>query len=375
MNNKILEQEAITFDDVLILPNYTTFPREAPQLEVELHEKIKLKLPITSSPMDKVTEAATAITMAKNGGLGFVHRSLSVEAQAQIISEVKNYSDFDSNSSAIDQIGKLLVAAAVGVGNDFKERVEKLVENKVDAIVVDTAHGYAEYILKGLKYIKEKFPHIVVVSGNIATYDGAKACIEYGADILRVGMGPGSICTTRIISGTGVPQLTAVSEAVRATEGTSVSVIADGGIRQAGDIAKAFAFGAKAVMLGSLLAGFDESPGEIVTKNDQKFKIYRGMGSISAMKKGSAERYGQQADDAESNMIAEGVESLVEYKGKMQDYLNQLSGSIKSAFYYQGAIDMNEFYKKSKCVKISSASRVENHPHIGNVTNAGSNYN
>jgi IMP dehydrogenase len=374
IKNKIVPHEALTFDDVLLLPNYTEIKRQDVNLTAKLHHKIVLKIPVVSAPMDTVTETEMAITLAANGGLGIIHRNLSVEKEADMVTFVKKHRQIDDAVAAVDAGGKLLVGAAVGVGNDFDERVEALVKAGVDVICVDSSHGFSKFVLEMVKSVRNKFPEIVIMAGNIATFDGAKALIGAGADILRVGMGPGSICTTRIVTGMGVPQISAVSAAVRATDGTKVTVIADGGIRQMGDIAKALAFGAEAVMIGSLLAGFDESPGEVIEIKDKKFKSYRGMGSVAAMKKGGAERYGQSRKTEENKLIAEGVDAFVPYKGKVADYLFQVAGSLKSSFYYLGASNITEFFVNSRVIKISTAGLIESHPHEVVIKDAGGNY-
>ncbi len=362
----------LTFDDVLLLPGFAYFKRKEVDLSTKITDKIVLKLPVISSPMDTVTEAEMGVAMAQNGGLGIVHRNLKIETQAEMIKKVKSIK-FKGKTAILDKKGRLIIGAAVGVGRDFKDRVEALIKAEVDLVVLDSGHGFSQYILDGLRWIK-KNTGLTVMAGNIATYEGALALIKAGVDILRVGMGPGSICTTRVVTGMGVPQLTAISEAVRAAKGSGVSVIADGGIRQIGDIAKALAVGADAVMLGSLLAGFDQSPGEITVINEQKFKQYRGMGSISAMKKGGAERYGQDKDSKSKKLIAEGVESLVRYKGDVNDFLYQVRGGLQSSFYYIGGKTLKEFQKKSKFIQITESSLRESHPHSVKIINGGGSY-
>jgi IMP dehydrogenase len=374
IENKIVKHEALTFDDILLLPNYTEIKRSDVSLTSKIHPDITLKLPIISSPMDTVTESAMAIALSQIGGLGVIHRNLSIENESRMVNEVKNTQVIDSNLASLDKNGKLIIAASVGVGQDLDERVQTLVNTGVDCIVVDSSHGYSAFVIEAVKKIKSKFPKLPIMAGNVATFDGAKALIEAGADIIRVGMGPGSICTTRIVTGMGVPQISAVAACVRAADGTPATVIADGGIRQMGDMAKALAFGANAVMLGSLLAGFDESPGELIDINGKKFKSYRGMGSVSAMKKGGAERYGQSRDTDTKKLIAEGVEGLVPYKGSVSDYLYQITGSLKSSFYYLGARDVNAFFETSRAIKISTAGLIESHPHEIAITDAGGNY-
>lgn len=352
--------EGLTFDDILLLPSYTDFKRKDVDLTTKLHEKIILKLPVISSPMDTVTEDKMAIEMAKNGGLGIIHRNLTVKDQASMVRVVKQQ--------------RLLVGAAVGTGEDFESRTETLVKEKVDVIVLDSGHGYTKFIMDAVKYIKNKFPQVVIMAGNVATYDGTKALAGCGADIIRVGMGPGSICTTRIVTGMGVPQITAIQKAIEAVKNTKATVIADGGIRQIGDMAKALAVGANAVMLGSMLAGYAESPGEIVIMDNKRYKQYRGMGSVAAMKKGGAERYGQSKKTDEKKLIAEGVESLVPEKGSVADFLFQVGGSLRSSLYYLGSRNLQEFTKNAKFIKISNAGLLESHPHSNGVVNAGSNY-
>ncbi len=357
--NKIV-MEGITFDDILLTPGFTDFKRADVDLTTILSPSITLKLPIVSSPMDTVTEEPMARAIAKAGGIGIIHRNLSIHDQAQVVAHIKK--------------DGLMVGAAVGAGSDFEERVKALVGAGVTLIVVDSGHGNTKFVIDSVRFIKKNYPSMVIMAGNVATFDGAARLIEAGANILRVGMGPGSICTTRIISGMGVPQITAIIEAVKAAKGKNVTIVADGGIRQIGDMAKAFGVGAHAVMLGSLLAGFDESPGSVVFMNGKKYKHYRGMGSVAAMKKGSAERYGQSKETVEKKLISEGVEGLVKYRGSVDEYLDQVAGSLRSSFYYVGAKTFPEFQKKARFVRITPASLIESHPHSIIVADAGTNY-
>ena len=324
--------------------------------------------------MDTVTEGKMAIAMAKAGGLGVIHRNLSVAKQAGMVREVKKQRGFDKKISTVDKHGKLLVAAAVGVGSDLDERALALVEAGVDVLCVDSAHGYSKFVLDVVTKMRKKYRKVPIMAGNVATYDGTRALIEAGADIIRVGMGPGSICTTRIITGMGVPQISAVAAAVRATDGTKATVVADGGIRQIGDMAKTLAFGATAVMLGSLLGGFDESPGKVFMIKGKKYKIYRAMGSIKAMKEGGAERYGQARNTDEKKLIAEGVEAMIPYKGKVDEYLYQVAGSLRSSLYYLGSKDWQTFFETSRVIKISTAGLLESHPHEVTIVDPGNNY-
>lgn len=362
MSNKII-MEGITFDDVLLIPGYSDFKRKDVDLTTRLHDTIVLTLPLLSSPMDTVTEADMAIALGIAGGMGIIHRNLSIEKEAHMVADVKKE--------------HVLVGAAVGAGSDLSERVDALVKAHADVIVVDSGNGNCSFIIAAVREIKKKYPKMVVMAGNIATADGAKNLVAAGADIIRVGMGPGSICTTRIITGMGVPQITAIQEARRAviaTRATNVTIVADGGIRQIGDMAKALGAGADAVMVGGLLAGFDESPGEIIEIQKKNYKSYRGMGSVAAMQRGSAERYGQSKDTVKKKLIPEGVEGLVAYKGSVKEYFQQVEGSLRSSFYDIGAKTLKEFHDKAKFIRITPASMSESHPHDIIITDAGANY-
>jgi IMP dehydrogenase len=317
-----------------------------------------------------------AITMAKNGGLGVIHRNLQIDAQRKMVEAVKKAAVEDKTKASLDKMGRYLVAAAIGSGADMHDRVKSLVTAGVNMIVVDSGHGHSTYVIDAVKFIKKNYKNkVVVMAGNVATYEGAKDLMKAGADILRVGVGPGSICTTRIVTGMGVPQVTALMEVARAVKGSKVTFVADGGIRQMGDMAKALATGASAVMLGSMLAGYKQSPGEEVEKGGKTFKQYRGMGSVGAMQKGGAERYGQSMKTVASKLIAEGVEGLVPFKGDADDFLFQSAGALRSSFYYLGSKNMKEFFAKSRFVKITQASLVESHPHtLSSVTESGGTY-
>jgi len=359
--------EGMTFDDLLLVPGYTDFKRQDVDLSVNLHPTIRLKIPVCSSPMDSVSEEAMCLALGKAGGLGMLHRNMSVSSQASMVIRIKAHD--------------VLVGAAVGIGADFKERTRALAKANTDVIVIDSGHGYTKSVIDAIVFIKEHYPSRVIMAGNVATRDGAMALIRAGADILRVGMGPGSICTTRIVTGMGVPQITAIMEAVKAVKALKgnppaggVTVVADGGIRQIGDMAKALGVGASAVMLGSLLAGFDESPGEVITIDGVQYKRYRGMGSIGAMKKGSAERYGQSQETSIRKLVSEGVEGMVRYKGSVHDYLEQVAGSLRSSFYYVGVRTIDAFHKQARFIRITGAGLKESHPHSITISDAGSNY-
>lgn len=372
---------ALTFDDVLLIPGYTEFARSAIDLTTKLTTHITLTNPFVSAPMDTVTESKLAIVLAELGGIGIIHRNLTPEDQAAEVSLVKKK--------------KLLVGAAVGANKGFEERVALLVEAGVDVVVVDSAHGYAKTIIDAVKWIKKNYPKLDVIGGNVSTYDGAKALIEAGADGIRVGMGPGAICTTRIISGMGVPQITALMETVRASGSSGVPIIADGGIKYSGDMIKALATGASTVMMGSYFASALESPGEVVElersqvpqrflsifdkkQNSMKFKAYRGMGSVGAMEQGakikSEDEFHGKSYYKDKVMVAEGVEGLVPIKGTVEEILAQAIGGIKSGMYYVGAKNLKELWEKAQFIQITQASLTESHPHDILITNAGKNY-
>lgn len=376
----------LTFDDVLLLPGYADFSRTEIDLSTKLTKNISLKLPFVSSPMDTVTEANLAIALAQLGGIGIIHRNLSAEDQATHVATVKK-----AHSASSGQ--ELLVGAAVGA-KGAEERLTALVHAGVDVVVVDSAHGYAKTIIDTVSHIKKTYPHVEVIAGNIATYDGAKALIDAGADGIRVGMGPGAICTTRIISGMGVPQITALAETSRAAKETGVPIIADGGIKYSGDIVKALASGATSVMMGSFFASSSESPGEIKTltkeqvpsrfksilkteKETYQFKEYRGMGSVAAMEKGAqvkseGEFHGKDYKDRV--LVAEGVEALVPIKGSVKELVDQAVGGIKSGMYYVGAKNIVGLQEKAQFIQITQASLNESHPHSILITNPGENY-
>ena len=353
--------EYLTYDDVLLLPNYSEVRPSQTQVQTQLTDQIRLDIPIVASPMDTVCEAEMAIALGELGGLGIIHRNLSIADQVQQVERVLK--------------AKITVAAAVGVGSDFNERTEALVKTGIKILCIDSAHGHTKHVIEATKLIKIKYPKIELLSGNVATYEGAKALFAAGADAVKVGMGPGSICTTRVMSGMGVPQLTAVVEGVRAAREFKKYVIADGGIRTSGDIVKALAAGASTVMLGSLLAGTDEAPGEVVQMGDKLYKTYRGMGSVAAMKHGSATRYGQKWEKGKTKeLVPEGVEGLVAHKGPLADHIHQLIGGARAGMGDLGAKTISELHQKAKFIKITNASLIESHPHNLVITNPGKNY-
>lgn len=371
--------QGLTFDDVLLLPNYSDFSRSDIVLTTNVTKKITLQLPLVSSPMDTVTESGMAIALGQLGGIGIIHRNLTIADQASEVEKVKQK--------------KLVVGAAVGASKGFEERVQALVKAHVDAVVVDSAHGYTKSVIEAITFIKNTYPDVQVIGGSIATYDGAEGLIKAGADGLRVGMGPGAICTTRMISGMGVPQITAVMETARAAKKHGVPVIADGGIKYSGDIVKALAAGASAVMMGGLFASCLESPGEVhnlsreqvphrfqsIFKQDKtyQFKEYRGMGSIGAMQKGAKiksedEFHGKNYKDRV--LVAEGVEGLVPIKGTVQEVVHQAIGGVKSGLFYVGAKTIPQLQEKAQFIQITHASLTESHPHDVLITNPGENY-
>lgn len=484
LNPEDLKETAITYDDVLLVPQYSEVVPSSVSLETRLTKRITLNIPLMSAPMDTVTEAKMAIALAREGGVGVIHKNLKPEEQARQVQLVKRSSNgvienpvtvrrdvkirevralMDANnisgipvveedgtlegivtrrdlrfvdksqeddpvasvmtweglvrrsgemdlqraervlrqskveklllvdenekltglvtirdvdlyyrypSACRDAKGRLRVGASVGV-RDF-DRVEKLIEEHVDFIIVDSAHGHSKNVIETVSEIKKRWD-VDVIAGNVATYDGAKALIDAGVDAVKVGIGPGSICTTRVVSGVGMPQLTAISEGVRAAEPFGIPVIADGGIRFSGDVVKALGAGASVVMLGSLFAGCDEAPGELVFSQGRAFKAYRGMGSLGAMKRGSSDRYFQK-DKPADKLVPEGVEGRVPYKGAVGPYVYQLVGGIRSGMGYCGAATVDVLRHTAKFTRISSATLRENHPHDISITSEAPNY-
>jgi len=482
-----LLQKALTFDDVLLVPDYSqVLPRDT-LLSTKLTRDIDLNLPVVSAAMDTVTEARLAIAIAEEGGIGIIHKNLTAELQAQEVFKVKRFeagvvkdpitvspdmsvrqllalsaekkisglpvvkdgkvagivtnrdrrfeTRLDQPVSAImtpkdrlvtvkegasieeakalmhqyriervlvvndafelrglitvkdifkgiehplacrDSQGKLRVGAAVGVGEGTEERVDLLAAAGVDVIVVDTAHGHSKGVLDRVQWVKKNYPNVQVIGGNIATADAALALMKHGADGVKVGIGPGSICTTRIVAGVGVPQITAIAQVAKALQGTGIPLIADGGIRYSGDVAKALAAGASAVMMGGLFAGTDEAPGEIILFQGRSYKSYRGMGSVGAMQAGSADRYFQEGDNPNPDkFVPEGIEGRVPYKGSVKQILFQLAGGVRSSMGYCGCSSIAEFHQKAQFVEITSAGIRESHVHDVQITKEAPNY-
>ena len=343
-------KEALTFDDVTLAPNYSEILPTDVNTSIILSKNITLKIPIISSAMDTVTEAKMCIAIGKSGGIGVLHRNLSIKKQILEIRKVKSKG--------------FKVGAAVGTSGKEKERAIRILDEKVDLIVVDTAHAHTKKVAEIIKLIKKnKSQKTTLCAGNIATSEAAKYLIKLGVDIIKVGIGPGSICTTRLVAGIGVPQLSAIINVKNGIGKSKTKLIADGGIKFSGDIAKALAAGADAVMIGSLFAGTDQAPGRIIKRNGKLFKNFRGMGSIGAMNKGSADRYFQKMQKDSSKYVAEGVEGFVKYKGPVDKIIYNLVGGLRSSMGYLGAKKVIDLRKKPKFLKITKAGFYESMVH------------
>jgi len=479
-------QEALTFDDVLLLPAHSTVLPKQVQLNTLLTRDLTLNIPLISAAMDTVTEARLAITIAQEGGIGIIHKNMSIEKQARQVQIVKKFESgvindpitvspnisiqevlnltrahnisgvpvvdkkmlvgivtsrdlrfethYDNPVSSImtpkerlvtvqenasreevahllhkhriekvlvvndnfqlrglitvkdiqkatekpyackDAQERLRVGAAVGTAEDTKARVAALVETGVDVIVVDTAHGHAQSVLDQVRWIKQQYPDVQVIGGNIATSEGAMALVKAGVDAVKVGIGPGSICTTRIVAGVGVPQITAIDQIAQALKGTGIPLIADGGIRYSGDVAKAIATGAHSVMIGGLFAGTEEAPGEVELYQGRSYKSYRGMGSLAAMSQGSKDRYFQDNIETEGKLVPEGIEGRVPYRGVLVDIIHQLLGGLRSSMGYTGCHTLEEMRSKPQFVRVSLAGMRESHVHDVSITKEAPNY-
>ena len=343
-------KEALTFDDVTLAPKYSEILPAEVDTSIVLTKFLNLRIPLLSSAMDTVTESKMAIAIAKAGGLGIIHRNLNIKKQIQEIKKVKKL--------------KLLVGAAVGAGpNEFK-RAEAVLKENIDMIVVDTAHGHTKKVAEIIKFIKKrKNKKTALCAGNIATAEAAKYLHKLGVDIIKVGIGPGSICTTRLVAGIGVPQLSAILNVKSGVKNQNIKIISDGGIKYSGDLAKAFAAGADAVMIGSLFAGTNETPGKLIKKNGKLFKSFRGMGSVGAMNKGSADRYFQSKQKDVLKYVPEGVEGLARYKGKVSNVIYKLIGGLKSSMGYLGSKKIKYLRKKPQFIKITKAGFYESMVH------------
>ena len=341
-------KEALTFDDVLLLPRFSKVLPSDTDISLNLTKNIKLKTPFLSSAMDTVTESAMAIAIAKSGGIGIIHRNLDIKKQSKEVEKVKKKN--------------LFVGAAIGTNIEDLKRAKSLLNSGVDLIVIDTAHGHSKKVLEILSKVK-KNSKIPICVGNIATAEAAKKLYNSGVDIIKVGIGPGSICTTRMVAGIGVPQITAVMEVSKALKGKNIKIISDGGIKFSGDIAKAIAAGADGIMMGSIFAGTEESPGKKFKVKDKFYKQYRGMGSIGAMSAGSSNRYFQKNYKDKSKFVPEGVEGRVEYKGNVSKIIYQLKGGLRSSMGYVGAKKLNDIKKNAKFIKITKAGFYESMVH------------
>ncbi|MCT3586371.1 guanosine monophosphate reductase [Lactobacillus amylovorus] len=370
-------KKGLTFDDVLLIPAEShVLPNEV-DLSTQLADNIKLNIPLISAGMDTVTEGAMAIAMALQGGLGVVHKNMSIQAQASEVANVKSVVvPSNATKAAVDDQNRLLCAAAVGVTSDTFERAEAFLEAGADAIVIDTAHGHSAGVLRKIKEFREHFPKQTLIAGNVATGDATRALFDAGVDVVKVGIGPGSICTTRIVAGVGVPQITAIYDAASAAREYHKPIIADGGIKYSGDIVKALAAGGNAVMLGSMLSGTTEAPGDIFEDNGKKYKRYRGMGSVGAMAQahGSSDRYFQGGVNEANKLVPEGVEARVEYKGDVSDVVFQIDGGLRSGMGYCGAANISELIEKAQFVQITNAGLRESHPHDVQMTKEAPNY-
>ena len=343
-------KEAFTFDDVTLAPNYSEIMPSDVITETILSKHLTLKIPLLSSAMDTITESEMSIAIAKAGGIGVIHRNLNIKKQIIEIKKVKSKN--------------LLVGAAVGAGPAEIERAEAILKEKIDLIVVDTAHGHTKKVAEIIKKIKKIKPKkTALCAGNIATAEAAKFLEKLGVDVIKVGIGPGSICTTRLVAGIGVPQLSAIIEAKKGIKNKNIKIISDGGIKFSGDLVKALAAGADAIMIGSLFAGTVEAPGKLIKKRGQLYKSFRGMGSVGAMNKGSADRYFQKHQKNKLKYVPEGVEGLVKFKGKVENVIYKLIGGLKSSMGYLGAKKIAKLRNKPKFVKITKAGFYESMVH------------
>ena len=356
-NGEKFGREGLTFDDVLLIPGESHILPNEVDIGASLTKKIKLNIPIMTAAMDTVTEAAMAIAIAQAGGIGVIHKNMPVEMQAEHVKKVKQEN--------------LLCGAAIGATKDVLDRANLLINEGVDVLVLDSAHGHHINVIECVRKVKTTFPEVQLIAGNVATAEAAEALIKAGTDCIKVGIGPGSICTTRIIAGIGVPQLTAVYDVSQTAKQYDIPVIADGGIKYSGDITKALAAGADVVMVGSLVAGCEESPGELEICDGRKVKAYRGMGSLTAMGKGSTDRYFQSKNN---KLVPEGVEGRVAYKGPLADTIFQLLGGLRSGMGYTGCKDIQALHEKAMFIRITNAGLKESHPHDIQITKEVPNY-
>ncbi|WP_369956011.1 IMP dehydrogenase [Levilactobacillus brevis] len=369
-------KEGFTFDDVLLIPAEShVLPNEV-DLSTQLAPNLKLNVPFLSASMDTVTETKMATTMARNGGLGVIHKNMSADDQAKMVAAVKAIENDASQypNAAVDANNHLLVAAAVGVTSDTFDRASALLNAGADAIIIDTAHGHSAGVLRKVAEIRQQLPDATLIAGNVATGEGTRALFEAGVDVVKVGIGPGSICTTRVVAGVGVPQLTAIYDAAQVAREFGKPIIADGGMKYSGDIVKALAAGGNAVMFGSMFSGTDEAPGDIIEDGGKKYKTYRGMGSLASMSHGSADRYFQGGVNEANKLVPEGIEARVEYKGSVNDIIFQMVGGLRSGMGYTGSATIRDLIDNAQFVRISNAGLIESHPHDVQITKAAPNY-
>ncbi len=398
-------RDALAFDDVLLVPAYSAVHPRDVDVRTRFSRRIALNLPLVSSAMDTVTESELAIALAREGGLGVIHKNLAIAGQCAQVERVKRAESGAGDGPAAappavapggarevpegrrpghllhplactDALGRLRVAAALGAGGDVLERAAELVRAGVDALVLDSAHAHSSGVMQAAVAVRARFPDVDLVVGNVGTFEGARAVADLGADAVKVGMGPGAICTTRVVSGAGMAQVTAVLDAARALEGRDVPIIADGGVRFSGDVVKALAAGAHSVMIGSLFAGTAESPGETVLLEGRAWKVYRGMGSLPAMAaaKGSRERYFQDDTDEPAKLVPEGIEARVPFRGPLGPVVFQLLGGLRAGMGYCGVVGIEELRTRTRFVRVSPAALRESHPHDVTVTREAPNY-
>lgn len=365
--------QGLTFDDVLLIPQESDIVPNDVDISTKLTKNISINAPLISASMDTVTECEMGICMAKNGGIGIIHKNMSIERQAGEVRNVKQYKidDEEYPNASKDSKGRLLVGAGIGITDDILSRVDTLVKAEVDIIVVDTAHGHSKNVIKCIKDLVSKYPDLDIIAGNVVTPKATIALIEAGAHAIKVGVGPGSICTTRIVAGVGVPQITAIYNCAEAAKGSGIPIIADGGIKYSGDITKAIAAGASTCMLGNMLAGCEESPGDIEVYNGVKYKSYRGMGSVAAMKCGSEDRYLQVGS---KKFVPEGIEGRIPYKGSASETIYQLLGGLRSGMGYCGSPTIKSLQENSEFIVVSSSGLHENHPHTISIIKEAPNY-
>lgn len=361
---------ALTYDDLLLVPIHSTAVPNQVELKTHLCRGIDLPIPVLSAAMDTVSESKMAVALARLGGLSIIHKNMAIEDQAEQVRLVKE-ADPEGTNPALDANGRLMVGAAVGANPELLPRAKALIEAGVDVLCLDSAHGDSENVIQKVAELRKTFPEIPLIAGNIVTEGAAKRLTEAGADCVKVGIGPGSICTTRVVAGVGVPQASAVDEVVSFCKDKGIGVIADGGLRYSGDIVKALALGANAVMLGSMLARSEEAPGEIYERNGKKFKAYNGMGSLKAMRHGSADRYFQSS---KGKLVPEGIEAEVPVEGSCEDIIFQILGGLRSGMGYCGAHNLEELSSNARFVRITNAGKLESHPHDVKMEVAAPNY-